>query len=530
MPGELYMSREKTGAESIPVLTKLGMVALFITYFMFAFMGNGLSIASPKIAADLNGMDLFSWAISLPALAAAFVTLLYGKLSDLYGRKIMLLISLVFFLVGVVLAAVGQTFVFNIAARIISALGYGALAALCFAVIGDFFEPVKRSKWTGLLQIAAIAAAPPLIGNLIDKLNWRYFFWIFVPVLIACMILVAIGIPSKTERSAPKIDYVGAFVFAVASSTMILGFSYADRRPWLSINVLGLLIFSVICWCLFLWIESKVEEPILDPQVFTNRTFLTAASAGLLSIFGFVGIMSYYPLFLQGVQGTTVTLSGWVLWPFSILIASMGVPAGLLLAKTKRYKWMMVSSYGVLAAGVFCMNFFNVETPIWVGVLVMVLVGLGVGSIPTINILIVQFALPKRLLGIAVAAIFFIAGIGMAITPAIMGSAMNITYEKKLQNLLPAEASLHMDESTIQSLADSRVLMNESAMAGLEDAIGADENLYTQTVRAIRSALRSGLRTVFLIGAITMLAAFLIIITIPEVSMDVEVQDKKSAP
>jgi hypothetical protein len=159
-----------------------------------------------------------------------------------------------------------------------------------------------------------------------------------------------------------------------------------------------------------------------------------------------------------------------------------------------------------------------------------VLAGLGVGSIPTINILIVQFALPKRLLGIAVAAIFFIVAIGQAVTPAIMGSAMNVTYEKNLQDLLPTEVSLQMDEATFESLADSRVLMDDNAMTGLEDALSADENLYNQTVHAIRSALRSGLKTVFLIGAVTLLAAFLFIITIPEISMDVEVQDKRSGP
>jgi MFS family permease len=524
------MSHAKIGAETLPALTKLGLAALFLTYFLSALMVNGLSIASPKIAADLNGMNLFSWAISLPALAAAFVTLLYGRLSDLYGRRIMLLISLVFFLAGAVLAGVSQTFVFNIIARIINALGLGALATLCFAVIGDFYAPVQRSKWTGLLQIAAGAAAtigPPIVGMLTDKLSWRYFFWAFVPVTIACTFLVAIGIPSKTERSAPKIDYWGACFLAIASSTMILGFSFTDRRPWLSIHVLGLLLVSLICWRLFIWIERKAEEPILDPQVFTNRTFLTAAVGVLLSFFGFVGIMSYYPLFLQGVQSASATLSGWMLMPFSMLMAFMGVPAGLLLAKTKRYKWMLVSSYGVLTIGMFCTVLFNIETPIWVGILVMVLAGLGVGAIPTINVLIVQFALPKRLLGIAVAAIFFMVAIGQAVTPAIMGSAMNVTYEQKLQNLLPTEASLQMDESTFESLADSRVLMNDSAMAGLEDALSADENLYTRTVQAIRSALRSGLKTVFLIGAIAMLMAFLFITTIPEVSMDAEVQDKR---
>jgi len=513
----------------------LGLAAVFLTLFLASLMTYGLNIASPVIAADLNGMNLFSWAISIPALAAAFVTLFYGRLSDIYGRRAMLLTSLIFFLIGVILAAVSQTFVFNIAARVINALGYGALAALCFSVIGDFYAPVERSKWTGLLQISAGVAAtigPILVGVVTDNYSWRYFFWAFVPVTIACGVLVAIGVPSKTERSAPKIDYVGACVLAVALSSMILGFSFADRRPWLSIYVLGLLLISLVCWCLFIWIERKVKEPILDPQVFTNRTFLTAAVAALLSFFGFVGVLNYYPLFLQGVQGTSATVSGQMLTPFSMLMAFTGVPAGLLLAKTKRYKWMLVLGYAILTVAMFCMVFFNAETPLWLGFLIMVLAGLGVGAIPTINILIVQFALPKRLLGIAVAAIFFIVAIGTALTPAIMGAAMNSTYEKKLQDLLPTELSLHMDAETFESLADSRVLMNEKAMTRLKDALSTDETqgteLFDQTVHAIRSALQSGLKTLYMICAITMLAAFLFIITIPEISIDVEVRDKKS--
>lgn len=531
------MPQEKVGVESLRALTKLGLSAIFLTYFVASLMINGLNIAQPKIAADLNGMDLFSWAISLPALAAAFVTLLYGKLSDLYGRRIMILISLVFFLIGAVLAAVSQTFIFNIAALIINGLGFGALSALCFSVIGDFYAPVERSRWTGLLQISAGVAAtisPTMVGIITDNFSWRYFFWATVPVAIASMILVAIGVPSKTERTESKVDYIGIFVLAIALTSMILGFSYADRRPWFSVNVLGLLIMSLVCWCMFVLIERKTEDPILDPQIFTNRTFLTAAGACFLSFFGFVGVMNYYPLFLQGIQETSATLTGLVRTPFNMLMAFMGVPAGLLLAKTKRYKWMLVLSYGILVVAMFCMVFFNIETPIWIGVLVMVLAGLGVGAIPTINILVVQFALPKRLLGIAVAAIFFIVGIGTATTPAIMGSAMNYTYESKLQNSLPQELKLHLDTATLDLLADSRVLLNKEAMTRMRDALSTDESqgleLFDRTFHAIRSALRSGLKVVFLIGAITMLIGFLIIITIPEVSMDVEVQDKRSRP
>jgi MFS family permease len=314
---------------------------------------------------------------------------------------------------------------------------------------------------------------------------------------------------------------------------MILGFSLADRYPWISIQVLGLLIISLAFWGLFLWIELRAEEPILEPQVFTNRTFLTAAVAALLSFFGAVGIVNFYPLFLQGVQGTSATLSGAILTPFTMLMAFVGVPTGLLIAKTKHYKWMFVLGYAVLTIAMFCTVAFSYETPVWAGFLVMFLAGLGGGAIPTVNILVVQFALPKRLLGMAVAAIFFVVALGNAITPAILGTAMNFRYEKQLQLLLPEKLSLHTDAATMELISDPRVLMSQEAVTELRDTLNAMEyqepNLYARTVEAIRKALQSGLKLVFLIGAVTMLLSFLFIATIPRISMDSEVIDKRHA-
>jgi MFS family permease len=351
---------------------------------------------------------------------------------------------------------------------------------------------------------------------------------------VFCAGLVVIGIPSRSQRIAHKIDYTGALLLAVASSSMILGFSFADRNPWASFRVVGLLLISLICWIVFVLVERRVEEPILDPQTFTNRTFITAAAAALMSFFGFVGIINYYPLFLQGVQGANATISGQVLTPFTALMAFMGVPAGLLLAKTKRYKWMLVASYAVLTIAMGCMAFFTHSTPLWLGILVMILGGLGVGSIPTINILVVQFALPKRLLGIAVAAIFFMVALGNAVAPAILGTAMNSTYGKNLEKLLPAELERHIDTATLESFADPRVLMSPDAMKELQNTFNKIEGkgtvLFNQTVQAIRSSLQSGLRVLFLVGSAALFLAFLLILTIPEVSMDAEVQDKKPNP
>jgi len=213
------------------------------------------------------------------------------------------------------------------------------------------------------------------------------------------------------------------------------------------------------------------------------------------------------------------------------LMAFIGVPTGYLLARTKRYKWMYIIGYGILTAAMFAMVPFDRETPLWMGVLVTSVAGFGLGSIPTINTLVAQFAVPKRLLGVAVGAMFFFVFMGGAIGPAILGSAMNATYEKTWQSKQPPELRRIADEATLSSLADPRVLLEPEAMKSLESALNvAGENnsqLFSKTIQALRDSLKTSLRKVFLLNAICTLISFLLILTIPEVSIDVETKDQK---
>ena len=374
--------------------TTLVLMAVFTTYFASTFFVRAMNVAMPKIAADLNGMPLYSWAISLPALGAAIVTLIFGKLSDIYGRRIILTLSLMLFLLGALLAAVSRTFEFNIAARVIIALGQGSLAPLCFATLGDLFSPTERSKWSGLLNIPSGTTAvigPTLVGMITDNLSWRYLFWITALLVMISGVLVFCCMRAPAQRASHKIDFRGACLLAVASSMMILGFSWAGTTySWTSVQIIGLLGGSAVFWIIFLRVEGRVAEPMLDPQVLKNRTFLTAAIAGFLSFFGLIGILMCYPLFLQGVQGSSATLSGQIITPYGMLTAFMGVPAGFLLARTRRCKSMYIVGYAVLTASMFGMATLNERSPLWVGVVVTSFAGLGLGAIPTINTLVSQ--------------------------------------------------------------------------------------------------------------------------------------------
>ena len=513
----------------------LGLITIFFLQFTLSFFIQTLGIARPRIAADLNGMPLYAWSLSIPSLAAAFVTLLFSKFSDMYGRRLMLLICVILFLAGTVWSALAPTFVILIAGETLSRVGNGALLPLIYSVLGDMFAPVERSKWVGLLRIpqGLLALFGPTIGGwFVDNLSWRHLYWLGVPLLVIGLLMVPVGIPSTSMKVNRKIDVLGSILVAVASTATILGLSFAGTTyPWASPQVIGLLILALVFWALFFRAEEHADEPIMDPQVFRNRTFLTVAVSGILSFIGLMAMMMYYPIFLQGVKGISVMRSGQILTPFTVLMAFMGLPAGFILAKTKRYKWMYISGYGLLTAVIFGIVFFDSGTPVFVAVLAAALAGLGLGVIPTINTLVVQWAVPKRLLGASMGAIFFSITLGTAIAPAVLGPVMNMAYAKKLETTLPAGLHQFADKATITALSDPKALLSPAAMKALETTFTKEgsygNDLFRQTVEAIRTSMEAGLRRVFVLGAVTMLISFLLILTIPEVSMDTVVEDKK---
>lgn len=462
------MSQLQTSPESLGNPTRqkvaISVWAIFIAEFVSLLFANARNIAQPGMIAEFDGMALFSWLIALPGLAGAAGTLLFGKLSDVYGRRAIMLLSIAIFSVGLGISAISTSMVSLVAAQTFMTIGHFPIYPLCFAVIGDLFPPSQRAKWTGLLNIPVGFAAlfGPVIGGVVTEsvFGWRGLFWGTIPLTLVAGGLVFSALPNTVQPVKPKMDVLGTLMMVVATTTLILGFSWLGA-PGQSLAGAIQLLVSLAAWVAFIQIEKRAEAPILDPQVLFNRTFVTAAVAGLLSFFGTVAIAGYSPIFVQKVMVVSPTISGSMLTPYSTLVAFMGVPVGFMLAKTKKYRGMPILGYAMVTLALLAMWRFTASTPIWVYVLMTGIAGIGLGMLPTINAVVAQFAVPKNLLGVAVGAIFFFQMIGIAVSPAILSFA--------------------------QSSA---------------------------------SDLQGGLKLVFLVSAIAMVIALLLILTIPEISLD----------
>jgi MFS family permease len=517
-----------------PVRVPVAMAGIMLSYFIFFASMSMPAIALPRTAADLDGMALFSWAVTAPGLAAAVVTLIFGKLSDLYGRRSILVVALTLVALGSALCAVSQDMLQFVGARMIQGLGVGSLIALCFSVLGDLFPVAERGKWAGLLNLAMGAAAltGPILGGMItDTLGWRYVFWFFVPVALLTATIVWAGVPSIAHSANRRIDYPGLLLMILASTATLLALSWAGSvYPWGSVQIAGMLGLALLMWAAFLWVESRVAEPVLSPAVLRNRIFLTVSVGGMLSGLGLQAVVVYLPLFLQGVQGLSATVTGQLMTPYNVMTALMGLAGGLLLARFRRYRWMMIGSYGALTIALFWLSQLNHDTSILVVVLASSLCGIGLGALPTINPIVIQNATPPPMIGQAMGGNLFFVLIGMAMAPAILGSAMNSAYTQALPAHLPAAAVQTLDAQTLASLDDPRVLLSPPAMDALRDAFSAAgpeaQSLFQETMLAARTSLEGALAGLFLLGAIVMIGSLLLVATIPEIPLG----EPKTAP
>lgn len=482
--------------------------------------------AMPRIAAELNGLDSYPWVFTSFMITSAAALPIFGKLSDMYGRKLFFMLGILVLMGGSVLAGTSQN-IFQLAVyRGIQGVGAGALMSNAMSIIGELFTPLERGKYQALNQGVFTAASilGPLVGGLItDHLSWRWVFYVNVPVgLLALAVTGAIMPPFRNDRGRHAVDYWGAVVLVLAVSPLLLGFSWAGQRyPWGSPQVVGLFALSAAMLALFGIIESRVSEPILPLNLFRNSIFAITCLVSLLVGIGMFGAMVYLPLFIQAVGGQTATSSGLVLMPLMVAAFVAGVIGGQIVSRSGRYRALVLFSTAVGALGMFLLARMGVGTTNVTITRNMVVVGAGFGIAMPLLIVVVQNAFPQRLLGVVVSSGAFFRSLGGTIGVAVMGTVVGSRFMSGFAAGLPPETLAQMRQAGASLPTTPQALLSSGTVSALGAALpeATRAEMLQQVLVAMRSSLATAMGSAFLLGAVAVGVAFLACLFLREIPL-----------
>jgi EmrB/QacA subfamily drug resistance transporter len=415
-----------------------------------------VSTALPTIVGELGGLNHLSWVVTAYLLAVTVVTPLYGKLGDLYGRKIVLQGALVLFLVGSALCGLAQGMTELIAFRAIQGLGGGGLMVSAQAAIGDVVAPSERGRYSGLFGavFGVSSIAGPLIGGfLTTNVSWRAIFYVNLPLGIAAMVLLAFTLPAGREFVRHTIDYAGTLLLAAGLSAIILmttlgGNTYAWASP--EIVVMGAV--GAICLAALIVVERRAAEPILPPALFRNRVFVVTSAVGLVVGFALFGALTYLPLFQQIVRGLSPTASGLQLLPLMAGLLLTSIASGQIITRTGRYKVFPIAGTGVAALGMWLLSSLDATTSEGVAAVHMLVLGLGLGMVMQVLVLAVQNAVPYDLLGVATSGSTLFRSIGGSLGTAVLGAIFSGRLDAELSSAGSASRVSGLDPSAIGRL------------------------------------------------------------------------------
>jgi EmrB/QacA subfamily drug resistance transporter len=459
---------------------------------------NIVSTALPRIVSDLGGLIHLSWVVTAFMVTSTTTTPLYGKLSDIYGRKRLFYVAIGIFLVGSVLCGLSQTMMQLILFRALQGLGAGGLMTLAQTTIGDLIPPRERGRYQGIFGavFAACSVAGPLLGGIItDSLSWRWIFYVNLPVGAAALALIAIGLKHPNQRATHRIDYLGAMFLTAATVCLLLFLSWGGTQfAWSSPIMLALIAGAVGLFGLTLFQEHRATEPILPPRLFHIRGFVIPVTVIGIQAMALFGSLVYLPLFFQLVMGRSPTHAGLLMAPLMAGVILTSVTGGRLVSRTGRYKifpviGLFLASASFLAIALSAENAVGV-TPL---VIALIVLGAGFGFVMPIMTMALQNVVQREDLGSATSVSAFLRSLGGALGVALSGAVVTA----RLNTLLPP--GVHLESMT--------------RLPGTAEA--TDPARHHLIVEAYRHAIA----TTFFTGSALAALAFATVLALPEVPL-----------
>jgi EmrB/QacA subfamily drug resistance transporter len=400
--------------------------AILLALLLGALDQTIVGVALPRIVADLSGNELYTWTVTIYLLTSTISVPFWGKLSDMYGRKPMLMAGITIFLVGSALCGLSQEMWQLILFRGIQGIGAGSLFPIALAVIGDLFTPAERGKYQGIFAAVfgfAALIGPALGGFLTDTISWHAIFYINIPVGLFSLAVIWRVMPTlRREGARHSLDILGAMIFTAAVAPILIGLTNAQDNDWLSPQVGGLIVAGLVIAVVFLFVETRAREPIIPLELFRGRTYSASIAATFFASLGFFAAVVFLPLYFQVVLGKSATESGYLTFPLLIGVMAGSIGSGQIVARTGRYKVLMLGSLVLVAAGSFLMTNLRADTDYLVLSAWMLVLGLGIGPTLAVFTIVVQNAVPMARLGAASSSLTFFRQIGGSVGLAVAGS------------------------------------------------------------------------------------------------------------
>jgi EmrB/QacA subfamily drug resistance transporter len=440
---------------------RLTIAALMVVFLLSALDQTIVATAMPRIIEQLRGLELYAWVTTSYMLSSTVMVPIYGKLGDLYGRRIILLAGVVIFLTGSVLCGLsgefgdlpilGSGMMQLIIFRSLQGLGAAALFTSAFTIIADLYPPRERAKFAGLFgsMFALASAIGPLVGgfftdhgavNLFGReiAGWRWVFYVNLPLGLISFFLIAFKMPDLPAKSTGRVDYLGAIFFISAIVPFLLALTWAGNRyPWVSSQIISLLIGAALALAIFVAIQKRVRDPIMPLSLFRNRVFATCNLAGFLTGMAFLGVVMFLPLFMQLVLGVNATQSGLALMPLMFGMIFSSSACGILVTRTGRYKSYVIGGMALLVLSMIFLLDIGPESTTFDLSWRMFLMGFALGPSQSIFNIAIQNAVSVTVLGVATSSSQFFRQIGSVVGIAIFGTMLTHNLMRELPRHAP---------------------------------------------------------------------------------------------
>ena len=505
-----------------------------------------VSTAMPKIFGELGGAQQdYSWVFTAYLLTSTVTVPIYGKLSDIWGRKWFFMGGILIFLAGSALSGASQNITQLILFRALQGVGAGAMMPIAFAIIGDLFTPAERGKWQGLFSgvfgLASIVG-PSLGGYITDNFTWRWIFYINLPLGAIALTVLFLTLPVfRNPEASRKIDYLGTALLIVGITPLLVGFSLAGNGPgqyaWDSVQIItsftiaGAAILAFIFWELF-----GASSPVLDLRLFKNSIFTVSILVTVMVGAAMFGTILFIPLFLQDVTGVSATNSGSLLAPLMGGWVASSIVSGLLLSRWGRYRVLALTGMVFASVGMFLMTHIVVTTTQLQVAIYMIILGLGMGASVALFTIIVQNAFPIQRIGVVTAALTFFRQIAQTVGTAIFGflltNQFNSVFPGQLQAFFPKGTSQTVLNQVGQNFANYNLLQvpSQQVQQGIAQGLihqglppttaqGLAAQWQPPLFSALKFSLTSGLQTVFWVAFVLMVIAFVACIFLREIPL-----------